>query len=722
MTTLPPVVGVLVGDNSNYLASLNEAERATKGSTDKSAGHFSKLGGIMGTALKVGAAAGIGAIGAFAVKAISGASDMAETMSKVGVVFGDQAAQVTGFANQMAKDFGTPKTAILDAASSIGLIGKASGLSQADAGKMSTELAKLAADASSFYNVPLPEALAAIQSGLVGEAEPMRRFGVLLNEQAVSAEAARLGLAKTNGEYSEGAKAQARASLIMSGMKDASGDLERTQGSLSNRMRELKGRAENFAASVGTAVIPMLLKFMDFGEKVGAKVGPAIKGVFDILAKGDFTGAFGKALGVEEDAPIVGFILKIRNAVIGLFELFTKGDFTGALRKAFNVEEDSPLVAKLLAMREAVIGFVTGVVSFVRQHWPDIQNVITGVFTTVRGVVEGTLNVIIPLIEKIAPIAKDAFGTVADTIGNVGRVLGDNRETIEKVATIIGTVLIPAFVLLGVEAGISAVRQAAAWVMAQLAAIEAAVVHVAQIGIMIAKWVVMGAVAMAQATIIAAAWLISLGPIALVVAAVVGLAVAFVANWDTIRSAVLTGVMFVADKFLGMVQTVVEAAAAAFGWVPGIGPKLSDAANRVAEFRNDVNESLRGIRDRDVTVTITQVRRFIDDPGTAARKAAGSYGPAYHSGGIIAGPRGADVPMLGQAGEGVFTRGQMAAMGLALGSAGGGSGSGRGGATYNTVNVYTATGDIPADTMRKIRAQFYEMGNDLPPGSILPGG
>lgn len=272
----------MAGERTLTVKILGDAKGAQKafGQLEKDAnGLGSKLGAIAGALGKVFLGAGVAAT-AFGTKAVLSASDLAETMSKVGVVFGDQQKIVTAFADQMAKDFGTPKREILDAAASIGLIGKASGLSQGDAAKMSTQLAKLATDAASFYNVPLPEALQAIQSGLVGEAEPMRRFGVLLNAQAVDAEAARLGLEKVNGAYTEGAKAQARASLIMAGMSDASGDLERTQGSLANRLKELRGRASNFAADVGTKLLPVVLDAFDLFEKWGPVISETVGGAF----------------------------------------------------------------------------------------------------------------------------------------------------------------------------------------------------------------------------------------------------------------------------------------------------------------------------------------------------------------------------------------------------------------------------------------------------------
>lgn len=206
----------------------------------------------------MGAVVGFGAAGVAALggSIIGAASDLNETLAKTGVVFGPQTKAVTGFAQDMADSFGLPKTAILDATSQFGLLGKAAGLSGGPLSGMSTGLAQLAADASSFYNVPLEQALGDFSSALSGESEPVKKYGVLMNETAVQAEAVALGIAKQGEALSEGQKVQARASLITKGLADAQGDLARTQDSVSNRMRELRGRVTNLAAGMGTALLP----------------------------------------------------------------------------------------------------------------------------------------------------------------------------------------------------------------------------------------------------------------------------------------------------------------------------------------------------------------------------------------------------------------------------------------------------------------------------------
>ena len=239
------------------ITAQDEALQAQIGGIQR---QLSAVGVAIGTAvgnLGAGAiASAASALTGFFTRGIVGASDLAETVSKVQAVFGQSADVVTGQAERMAKAYGLPKQAVLDASASIGLVAKSAGQSQAAAADLSAKMAKLAADASSFYNVPLDEALGKIRSGLVGEAEPLRAFGVLLSEEAVASEAVALGLAKSAQEVDNQAKVMARASLITNGLADASGDLERTQDSTANQWRKLTGSIENFAVAIGERLAP----------------------------------------------------------------------------------------------------------------------------------------------------------------------------------------------------------------------------------------------------------------------------------------------------------------------------------------------------------------------------------------------------------------------------------------------------------------------------------
>jgi hypothetical protein len=225
----------------------------------------------------IGAGLGVAKIAGVITEIAQAGSDLNEQTSKVGVVFGESASTVTSAAQEMADKFGLVKTEFLDGAGSIGLVAKASGLTQKEAASLGAEFTKLAADVSSFQNVPFEEALAAIRSGLVGEAEPLRRFGVLLSDAAMKAEAARLGIAAMGGELTEAQKVQARVSLIRQGLADAQGDLARTAGGVANLGRSITGRVENLKADIGSAMTSV-------SQSILVGLGAALEKVSGLIA------------------------------------------------------------------------------------------------------------------------------------------------------------------------------------------------------------------------------------------------------------------------------------------------------------------------------------------------------------------------------------------------------------------------------------------------------
>jgi hypothetical protein len=209
--------------------------------------------------------------------AISGASDLAETVSKVNTIFGASAGKITAFADQMASAFGLPKQEMLDAASNLGTIAKSAGYTQDQAAVLGTQFGKLGADLSSFFNVSSDQALNALSAGLRGESEPLRQFGVTMDENSVKLEAFKLGLYNGSGELSNYAKTQARASIILRQTKDAQGDLERTSGGFANQLRKLSGRVTNFTAEVGTKLLPVGSILIDLFQNIATDIEESFK-------------------------------------------------------------------------------------------------------------------------------------------------------------------------------------------------------------------------------------------------------------------------------------------------------------------------------------------------------------------------------------------------------------------------------------------------------------
>jgi len=189
------------------------------------------------------------------------ASNMTEAQSKVQVVFGQSAAVINDLAKNSAKSMGISKRATLEAAGVFGNLFVSLKLPQAESARMSARMIQLASDMASFNDASPEEALAALRSGLVGEAEPLRRFGVNLTDATLRQKALEMGLISTTKDaLTPAVKAQASYALILDQTKTAQGDFARTSENNANMQRKLRAQYEDMSAQVGEKLLPALVK------------------------------------------------------------------------------------------------------------------------------------------------------------------------------------------------------------------------------------------------------------------------------------------------------------------------------------------------------------------------------------------------------------------------------------------------------------------------------
>jgi hypothetical protein len=336
------LVASLRVDSSAFRAGLGQAHQQLLGFS-ASIGRVSTLASTALTGIAFGGvAAGIGAASVGVFKAVRGASDLTETLGKVGETFKGSSGVVIAAADEMAAKYGTVKKSFLDAASGIGLIAQGVGVAKDASATLGVELAKLGDDAGSFFNVSFEESLQKISSGLVGESEPLRKFGVVLNEAAVQQEALRLGLTKTTKNISEQAKVLARASLIKKGLATASGDRERTKDSPANRQREIAGRTTNALTDVGQAITPIWAELLNQVNSVGT----ALSG-------------FVAANKASIKAWAQGVVGDIRGVIAGARELY--GSFQEFLGSQSGALIREGLGGAFTWLRDTVTGVVSGI-------------------------------------------------------------------------------------------------------------------------------------------------------------------------------------------------------------------------------------------------------------------------------------------------------------------------------------------------------------------------
>jgi hypothetical protein len=258
---IPPMLIKLQADVSELKVGLAQAESALKG-VDKSVATASTgMTNFMNNIKKVGATIGIAFAGQqviqFGKDVIMAASDMNESLSKVGIVFGQSSDQVVAWSQNSAQALGISSQKALEAAGTYGNLFQAFGLGQGQAQQMSTSLVQLAADMASFNNTSIDDAILALRSGLSGETEPLKRFGVALNDVRLKEQAMSMGLIKTaTGPLPIAAKAQAAYALILNDTKLAQGDYARTADGAANTMKSLAAEFQNAKVAIGNALLP----------------------------------------------------------------------------------------------------------------------------------------------------------------------------------------------------------------------------------------------------------------------------------------------------------------------------------------------------------------------------------------------------------------------------------------------------------------------------------
>lgn len=243
--------------------------------SEAAGGFKSRFAGAMkGFAPLAGLAGGASIVAGFKV-AIDGASDLSESTSKVNVVFGQAAQSVLDFADSAAKGLGQSEAQALEATGTFGNLLRSVGLAEDVSAEFSTTMVRLASDLASFNNTSATEALDALRSGLVGETEPLKRFGVNMNEAVLKAKALELGLSDGKAVLDSNAKAQAAYAVIMEQTSLAQGDFARTSGGLANQSKILGAQWTELTTTVGGELLPAVTGFVSFMNDEGI---PALAG------------------------------------------------------------------------------------------------------------------------------------------------------------------------------------------------------------------------------------------------------------------------------------------------------------------------------------------------------------------------------------------------------------------------------------------------------------
>lgn len=379
------------------------------------------LGAVTGRGVGVGIAGLVGGVGVaqLASAGYADAVNFGEQVNKNKVVFGEFIGDILAFTSQAPKLLGSTQAAALEATGTFGNLFRSLGIGQTQAGMFSIALTQTAADLSSFNNVPVEDAFLALRSGLVGESEPLRKFGIDVSDARLRHEAFLLGISDGKSVLTASQKVQAAYAAIIKDSSLAQGDFARTaeEGANAARVRQ---------ASILQLVSTLERKFLPIVTAVNLALSSAAQGL-TAFAEGRVSGALlivrdalkGAAIGLAAVAAAKGGVEVLRLLAVASKLLFT------------------PMGAVLVAA-----GLLGAAISVLVDRSEPLRLALKGLWERFGLLVDRVRGNVTPFLERFSSFVSD---TAAPAVARFADFLGNNLlKAFDATVRFVTTKAIPA--------------------------------------------------------------------------------------------------------------------------------------------------------------------------------------------------------------------------------------------------------------------------------------
>jgi len=258
-------IPILTSFNPKGLKQANAAFAGLQTSLGSLGRNFAVLGaGITGATALLG-------------KAVTSASNFEAEFEGVNQVFKEAAGSVQAFAKSAAETAGLSATEALSAAKTFGLFATGAGMGVKEAASFSTTMVQLAGDLGSFNDLPTADALAAIQSGLQGQSEPLRNFGVFLDDANIKQALFNATGEKVTGTLTSQQKMIGAYNAILQQTTTQQGDFVNYQETLGNQLKIVSAEFSNLSTDIGLMLIPAITAAMPAIREMALEIGDNLK-------------------------------------------------------------------------------------------------------------------------------------------------------------------------------------------------------------------------------------------------------------------------------------------------------------------------------------------------------------------------------------------------------------------------------------------------------------
>jgi hypothetical protein len=337
----------------------------------KAGGSFTEMSDKIG---RFAAGAGVGlAVSKLAElggAAIKMAIDAGEAASAFATTFGPATDRVGRFVDEFANKAGFASFELEQMLAVTGNVVQGLGATEKESADLSITMATLAGDVASFSNAQggAQGVMAALQSAINGETEALKTYGLAISQTEV-VERALLDTGKQRAdELTRHEKALATVAVAYDKAGKAVGDLDRTQDSAANTLRELAARGKEVGVQFGQAMLPAVEEILGAFDEL-TEEGHLLDQMIDTLADGvgdsaDDMGTWAKALAIIEEK-------------LGLTGTATEDTTTSLLRQIPVLGQLTPavdwLVEKYEELQQAEIDAAVAARGEVHDSWMSLK-------------------------------------------------------------------------------------------------------------------------------------------------------------------------------------------------------------------------------------------------------------------------------------------------------------------------------------------------------------
>lgn len=357
---------------------------------------------------------GVQAAGDWLGGAITGGSDLNETINKSTAIFGDGAAAMERWADTAATTVGMSKSAALGAAASFGDMFLQLGFTGTAASDMSKSVVQAAADLGSFSNLETADVADRISAAFRGEYDSLQAVIPNINAARVESEAMAASGKTVASELTAQEKAAAVLAIVHKDGARAMGDFARTSDDYANSTKVAQAQLSDLQSEVGTALLPTMTDLMTM---VRDNIIPAFQGAASWFGDNiELIKGVAVAVGIAAGTfLLLNAGVSIYNGIMTVYRAITTAGSVAqwALNAAMNANPIM-LVVTLISLLVGAIVWVATQTTFFQDAWAWMTeaigaawswlwgNVLEPVFTAIGAVFTWLYeNIIMPIVTGI---------------------------------------------------------------------------------------------------------------------------------------------------------------------------------------------------------------------------------------------------------------------------------------------------------------------------------